>query len=390
MTDLRKAAAVVGVYEHPSRNAPDKSEMLLHAESAIGAVEDAGLSREDIDAYFSSGTGRLPGVVMTDYLNINPKYVDNTEVGGASFLFHLNHAVAGIQAGLFKCALITYGANSRSGGIAVGTGGFSRFGLPTVPPSPDGFEEIYGLTTVGLYAMVAHRHMQQYGTTSEQLAQIAVTMRKHASKNPNALFRDLITVDDVLKSRMISSPLHLLDCCVISDGGGAVIVASPDVARNCKKRPAWVLGFGEAVAHMGAGARDLTTIAAAQSGPRAMAMAGITHGDVDMAMIYDSFTITVLTTLEDLGFCKKGEGGDFISNGRLEIGGPLPTNTDGGGLSSNHPGRRGIFLIIEATKQLRHERGEMQVPGCQIALCHGTGGAIGNRHAGATVILGRD
>jgi acetyl-CoA C-acetyltransferase len=251
---------------------------------------------------------------------------------------------------------------------------------------------MYGFTTVGLYAMIAQRHMHLYGTRPEQLAEVSVAMRKHASMNPHALFRNPIGVEDVVTSRMISSPLRILDCCVITDGGGAVVVASPEVARGCKQRPVWVLGVGESVAHQGAGQRDLVYIAAKQSWEPAFAMAGVTHQDIDMGMIYDSFTITVLTTLEDLGFCEKGEGGDFVSGGRLQLGGELPINTDGGGLSSNHPGMRGIFLLLEATRQLRHEFDgtPRQVPDCKIALCHGTGGTIGSRHSGGTVILGRD
>ena len=250
--------------------------------------------------------------------------------------------------------MITYSTLARSGGVSVGTGGVGRFGHPRLDPSPDSFEELYGLTTVGLYAMIAQRHFYQFGTTPEQLAEIAVAVRHHAAMNPDALFRDEITVDDVLRSRVISSPLHLMDCCVITDGGGAVVVASPEVARGCRHRPVWVLGTGEAVAHQGAGKRDLVYIAAKQSHEPAFAGAGVAHADIDMAMIYDSFTITVLETLEDLGFCEKGEGGHFVSGGRLKIGGELPINTDGGGLSSNHPGMRGIFLLMEATRQLRH------------------------------------
>ena len=321
-----------------------------------------------------------------------PKYVDNTTVGGGSFEFHLSHALTAIAAGRINCAVITYSSLARSGGVSVGTGGVARFGHPRLDPAPDSFEELYGLTTVGLYAMIAQRHMHQYGTTSEQLAEIAVAIRHHASMNPEAMFRDPITVDSVVNARVISSPLHLLDCCLISDGGGAVVVASPELARNCRQRPVWVLGVGEALAHQGAGKRDLIYIAAKQSNEPAFAMAGVTHKDIDMAMIYDSFTITVLETLEDLGFCKKGEGGEFVSGGRLQVGGELPINTDGGGLSSNHPGMRGIFLLLEATRQLRHQftGTPRQVENCQVALCHGTGGALGSRHSGGTVILGRD
>ena len=393
MVDLKHGAAIVGIHEHPTRYAPDKSELLIQGESVIKALDDAGLGKGDVDGLFTASlSGRNSGLNLADYLNMYPKYLDNTTVGGGSFEFHLSHALTAIAAGRINCAVITYCTLPKSGGISVGTGGAARFGQPTLDPSPDSFEEIYGMTTVGLYAMIAQRHMHLYGTTSEQLAEIAVATRKHASMNPEAVYRGPITVEDVVKSRVISSPLHLADCCVISDGGGAVVVASPEVARGCRQTPVWVLGVGEAVAHQGAGKRDLMYAAAKQSGEPAFAMAGVTHQDIDMAMIYDSFTITVLVTLEDLGFCQKGEGGDFVSGGRLQIGGQLPINTDGGGLSSNHPGMRGIFLLIEATRQLRHqfEGTPRQVPDCQIALCHGTGGTLGSRHSGGTVVLGRD
>ena len=391
--DLRREAAIVGIHEHPTRYAPDKSELQVQGESAIKALEDAGLSKGDVDGLFTSSSSvRMSALNLADYLDLYPKYVDNTSVGGASFEFHLSHALTAIAAGRIQCALITYSSLPRSGGVSIGTGGVGRFGHPILDPSPESFEELYGLTTVGLYALVAQRHMHLYGTRPEHLAEIAVAFRKHASMNPSALFRKPITVEEVLASRMISSPLHLLDCCVITDGGGAVVVASPQVARDCRQVPVWALGVGESVAHQGAGKRDLLYMAAAQSGAPALAAAGVTHQDIDMCMIYDSFTITVLTTLEDLGFCKKGEGGDFVSGGRIEIGGEMPINTDGGGLSSNHPGMRGIFLLLEATRQLRHEfaGSPRQVADCKIALCHGTGGALGSRHSGSTVILGRD
>ncbi|MBI2164804.1 MAG: thiolase domain-containing protein [Chloroflexi bacterium] len=393
MTDLRKAAAIVGAYEHPIRYAPDKSEMQVQAEAIIGALEDAGLEKKDVDAFFcasSSPTGNLMGLL--DYLNLNPRYFDSTGIGGASFLSHTGHALSAIATGKARCAVIVYGELSRSRGVAVGTGGAFRRGVPTVHPYPDSFEEPYGTTVVGLYAMVAQRHMHQYGTRPEQLAAIAVACRRHAQHNPHAMFRDPIAIEDVLSSRMVSSPLHVLDCCVISDGAGAIIVASPEVARSARKRPVWVLGHAEHIAHTGGGLRDLTTIAAAHTGKAALEMAGVTHGDIDMAMIYDSFTITVLCTLEDLGFCQKGEGGAFVEGGRIELGGKLPINTDGGGLSSNHPGHRSIFLLIEAARQLRHDFAgtPRQVPDCKLALCHGTGYTIGTRHSGVTLVLGRD
>jgi len=318
-----------------------------------------------------------------DYLNLTPRYVDGTTIGGSSFVAHVNHAAAAIAEGRCRVALITYGSTSRSSGIAVGTR--ERIAGEYV----DQFEALYGISTVGLYALVARRHMHVYGTTSAQLAEIAVACRRHAGLNPLALYRDPITVEDVLKSPMISSPLHLLDCCVITDGGGAVVVVHPDVARDLRKPPVRILGSAEAVAHARAGHRDYLTTAAAQTGPRALAEASVSHDEIDMAMIYDSFTITVLMTLEDLGFCKKGEGGAFVSGGRLRLGGELPINTDGGGLSSNHPGMRGIFLVVEAVKQLRGECGERQVQDCRTALVHGTGGTLGTRHSGATLVLGR-
>ena len=393
MADLKHGAAIVGIHEHATRYAPDKSELQIMGESVIKAIEDAGLTKKDVDGLFTTSAGIVnSGLNLADYLDLYPSYLDNTSVGGGSFEFHLAHALTAIATGRINCAVITYSSLARSDGVAVGTGGVGRFGIPKLDPSPDSFEELYGLTTVGKYGMIAQRHMHLYGTTSEQLAEIAVAVRQHASMNPQALFRNPITVEDVVNSRVISSPLHLLDCCVITDGGGAVVVASPEVARSCRHTPVWVLGVGEAVAHQGAGKRDLIYVAAKQSHQPAFAMAGVTHQDIDMAMIYDSFTITVLETLEDLGFCKKGEGGDFVSGGRVQIGGELPINTDGGGLSSNHPGMRGIFLLLEATRQLRHqfEGTPRQVPDCKIALCHGTGGGLASRHSGGTVILGRD
>ena len=314
MVDLRRAAAIVGIHEHVTRYAPDKSELQLQGECVIKALEDAGLQKKDVDGLLTASMSvRNSGLNLADYLDLYPRYLDNTTVGGGSFEFHLSHALNAIAAGRVNCAVITYSTLARSGGVAVGTGGVARFGHPRLDPSPDSFEELYGLTTVGLYAMIAQRHMHLYGTTSEQLAEVAVAARYHASMNPEALFRNPITVEDVVNSRVISSPLHLADCCVITDGGGAVVVASPEVARNCRQTPVWVLGAGEAVAHQGAGKRDLVYIAAKQSHAPAFAMAGVSHQDIDMAMIYDSFTITVLETLEDLGFCEKGEGGQFAS-----------------------------------------------------------------------------
>ena len=258
MPDLKRTAAIVGIHEHMTRYAPDKSELQIQGESVVKALEDAGLTKSDVDGLLTaSSSARNSGLNLADYLNMYPSYVDNTTVGGGSFEFHLSHCLNAIAAGRMNCALITYSSLARSGGVSVGTGGVARFGHPRLEPSPDSFEELYGLTTVGLYAMIAKRHMHLYGTTSEQLAEIAVAVRHHASMNPEALFRNPVTVEDIVNSRMISDPLHLPDCCVITDGGGAVVVASAEVARNCRHTPVWVLGAGEAVAHQGAGKRDL-------------------------------------------------------------------------------------------------------------------------------------
>jgi acetyl-CoA acetyltransferase len=310
--------------------------------------------------------------------------VDSQAIGGSSFVSHCFHAAAAIAAGLCEVALVTYGSTAASERFAIGTGSGGFLMDP-----PDSFEAPFGPTIVGSYALVAQRHMHEYGTTSEQLAEIAVTMRRHAGLNPQAKYRDPITVEDVLASRVISSPLHLLDCCVISDGGGALVLTSVERARDLRRPAVVILGAAEAVRHSEIGARDLLEVAARQSGPLALARAGVKPADVDLAMIYDSYTITVLATLEALGFCAPGEGGAFCAGGRIGLGGALPVNPDGGGLSSNHPGMRGIFLVIEATRQLRGECGPRQVSGAELALVHGTGGMLGQRHSGVTMILGR-
>ncbi|MEC7917000.1 MAG: acetyl-CoA acetyltransferase [Actinomycetota bacterium] len=379
--------AIVGVYEHPSRFSPNKTEFQIMAECAKGALDDAGLDRADVDGLFgaSMSMGMMGIVDLAEYLDVRPDYLDGTNIGGSSFVAHVSHAAAAIHAGLCNVALVLYGSTAASNAMAIGTGGAGESKNPDAA-----FTSPYGMTTVGSYAMYANLHMNTYGTTSEQLAEVAITMRKHAGLNPNAKMRSPITVDDVLGSRMISRPLHLLDCCIISDGGGAVVLTSLERARDLPKPPIQLLGCGEAVQHQGAGRSDLLTIAAQQSGDRAFTMAGLDRSDVDLAMIYDSFTITVLATLENLGFCAFGEGGDFVSEGGISIGGSLPVNPDGGGLSSNHPGMRGIFLVIEAVKQLRQECDARQVADPEVALAHGTGGTIGDKHSGATLILGVD
>ncbi len=383
---LRGKVAIAGAYEHPTRWAPDKTSWQIMAESAKGALGDCGLGIRDVDGLFAAGIdmGPMSIVTLAEHLNLKPRYLDGTNIGGSSFVAHVRHAAAAIHAGFCDVALVVYGSTAASNAMAIGTGMRGRGSDPAAS-----FDAPYGLTTVGGYALVAQRHMALYGTTSEQLAEVAVTMRRHASLNPDAKMRQPIAVRDVLESRVISEPLHLLDCCIISDGGGALVLTCLERARDLAKPPVAILGCAEAVWHQEVGAPDLLTIAAKQSGDEAFAMAQVSRRDVDFCTIYDSFTITVVVTLENLGFCKPGEGGGFVEAGRIGLGGALPVNPDGGGLSSNHPGMRGIFLVIEATRQLRGECGERQVPGAEIGLAHGTGGLLSTRHSGATLVLGK-
>ena len=375
--------AIAGIHEYESRWAPDKTAFQIIGECARNALEDAGLTLGDVDGLFGAtmSMGAMGMVQLAEYLNLKPRYMDGSNIGGSSFVSHVAHAAAAIHTGLCDVALILYGSTAASDAMAIGTGNSSAADPASAFNSP------YGMTLVSSYAMVAHRHMHEFGTTSEQLADIAVSTRHHASLNPHAKMQQPITRDDVLESRLIADPLHLLDCCIISDGGGAVIVTSLERAKDLRQKPIVVRGTGESVAHREIGAPDLTTIAARQSGEHAFAMAGMTPADIDLATIYDSFTITVLCTLENLGFCKKGEGGAFVENGGIGLGGRLPVNPDGGGLSSNHPGMRGIYLVIEAVRQLRGGLGPRQVEGAEVAIAHGTGGYLGLMHSGATLIL---
>ena len=378
--------AIAGVHEYQSRWAPDKTSFQIMGECTREALSDAGLRLEDVDGLFGAtmSMGAMGMVQLSEYLNIKPRYLDGTNIGGSSFVSHVAHAGAAIHAGLCDVALIIYGSTAASDAMAIGTGTAGGRDPSAAFVSP------YGMTLVSSYAMVAQRHMHQYGTTSEQLADIAVSTRQHASLNPDAKMRQPITREDVLESRLIADPLHLLDCCIISDGGGAVIVTSLERAKDLRQPPVVVLGTGEAVAHREVGAPDLMTIAARQSGEQAFSMAELSPADIDFCTIYDSFTITVLATLENLGFCKQGEGGFFVENGGIGLAGRLPVNPDGGGLSSNHSGMRGIFLVIEAVRQLRGGLGDRQVEGAEIALAHGTGGMLGLMHSGATLIMKKD
>ena len=383
-------AYIVGAYEHPLRKAPDKSVAQLHAEAAKGALEDAGLTKNDIDAYFCAGDAPGANVwSMANYMNLTKlRHVESTDMGGCSYLVHVAHATEAIAAGKCDIALITLAGRPNSEGSS-GTQVRSRgANLPDAP-----YEMPHSPVTVNLYAMCAMRHMHEYGTTSEQLAWVKVAASHHAQYNPNAMLKNVVTVEEVIHSPMISDPLHRLDSCVVSDGGGALIVAKPEIAKSLKRPKVKIIGAGETTRHQMGGKVDLTYTGAAWTGPRAFEMAGEKPPDIQYASIYDSFTITVLLQLEDLGFCKKGEGGRFVSDGNLISGsGKLPFNTDGGGLCNNHPANRGgITKVIEAVRQLRGEaHPKVQVPNCRLALAHGTGGAIGHRHGSATLIMERE
>ncbi|MCC6535091.1 MAG: thiolase domain-containing protein [Burkholderiales bacterium] len=386
---IKGKAYIVGAFEHPTRKAPDKSVAQLHAECARGAIEDAGLKKEDIDGYFCAGDAPgMGGISMTNYMGLKLRHIDSTDTGGSSYIVHVGHAAEAIAAGKCNVALITLSGRPRSEGSS---GMQVRSRGSAVPEEP--FEIPYGPVTVNLYAMAAMRHMHEFGTTAEQLAWVKVAASHHAQHNPNAMLREVVTVKDVVESPLVADPLHRLDCCVVSDGGGALIVARPEIAKSLKRPLVKVLGTAEAPKHTMGGKLDLTYSGAAWSGPRCFEEAGVKHADIKYASIYDSFTITVVMQLEDLGFCKKGEGGKFVADGNLIAGsGKLPFNTDGGGLCNNHPANRGgITKVIEAVRQLRGEaHPAVQVKNCNLALAHGTGGSLGHRHGSATVIMERE
>ncbi|MFS2098862.1 thiolase domain-containing protein [Variovorax sp. Varisp85] len=386
---IKRQACIAGAFEHPTRKAPDKTVAQLHAECARGALADAGLSLQDVDGYFCAGDAPgLGPLSMVDYLGLNVRHVDTTDTGGSAYLIQVSHAAQAIAAGKCNVALITLAGRPRSEASSVGTGPRN-----VTAATPDvAWEMPYSPVTVNMYALAAARHMHEFGTTSEQLAWIKVAAAAHAQHNPHAMLRDPVTVEEVLASPMISDPLHKLDCCVVSDGGGALLVVRPEIARALKRPVISVLGAGETVKGQANGQVDLTYSGAAVSGPIAFAEAGVAPADIQYASIYDSFTITVLMQLEDLGFCKKGEGGRFVMEGNLISGiGKLPFNTDGGGLCNNHPANRGgITKVIEAVRQLRGEaHPKVQVPNCGLALAQGTGGLLGSRHGSATLIMER-
>ncbi|WP_251093846.1 acetyl-CoA acetyltransferase [Streptomyces sp. Caat 7-52] len=385
-----RKVAVVGVALSDCGRVEDATPYALHAQAARRALADAGLDRSLVDGLASAGLGTLAPVEVAEYLGLRPAWVDSTSVGGSAWEVMAAHAADAIAAGRAKAVLLVYGSTARADVKAGRRTGNLSFGAR----GPLQFEVPYGHTLIAKYAMAARRHMIEYGTTIEQLARVAVQARANAALNPEAMYRTPITVDDVLSGPMVADPFTRLHCCPRSDGGAAVLLAAEEYVRDCRTAPVWILGAGEHVSHAAMSEwPDFTRSPAAVSGRLAFERAGVTPADVDFAEIYDAFTYMTLVTLEDLGFCAKGEGGAFVGKDRLLVrGGALPVNTDGGGLSALHPGMRGLFLLVEAARQLRGEAGERQVrtrdgglP--RLGVASGTGGWF---CSSGTVVLGRD
>ncbi|WP_041776603.1 acetyl-CoA acetyltransferase [Blastococcus saxobsidens] len=375
---LRGSAAIVGIGEagvgHVGRGV---MPLDLLAEATRTALDDAGLSLSDVDGLFSaSAYYPMAALNVAEYLGIRPRFSDGTNVGGSSFIAHLQHAVAAVNAGMCDVALICYGSTQRSD-----SGGLVSIGEQS--PYERDYRPRYPLSA---YALAAARHMYEFGTTREQLAEVAVAARQWAQLNPDAVVRDPLTAEDVLNSRVVSSPLSVLDCCLVTDGAAAAIVTRAERAADSPNPAVFILGTGAAHWHRSiTNMPDLTTTAAADSGPRALTAAQVQHSDIDLLMLYDAFTINTLLFLEDLGFCGKGEGGPFVAGGRIRPGGSLAVNTNGGGLSYGHPGMYGMFLIMEAVRQLRGAAGDRQLEKHDVALLHGNGGVMSHQ---ATAILG--
>jgi acetyl-CoA C-acetyltransferase len=390
---LKGKAYIVGAYEHPTRNATDRSVAQLHADVAMGALADAGLALSDVDGYFCAGDipgWSEPGVgpfSMVEYLGLSVTHLDTTETWGSAYINHVSHAVQAIDEGKCRVALITLAGRPRAARL----GPEAMVGLGDTPEHP--FESPYNPSIVSMYGMVAKRHMYEHGTTPAQLAWVKVAASHHAQHNPCAVLRNVVTVEEVLASPMISDPLHRLDCCVVSDGGGALVIAHPDIAKSLRRPLVTPIGTGLSVKHLNGGDFDLLKSGGVRSGSQAFEQAKVRPADIKYAGLYDSFTITVLVQLENLGFCAPGKGGALVADGGLIAGsGKLAVNTDGGGLCNNHPANRGgMTKVIEAVRQLRGEaHPAVQVPDCSLALAHGTGGHLGGRHGSATLILERE
>jgi len=380
MKELRNSVCIVGVDESDEIGIlPNKSQLTLHLEAVSNAVRDAGLTIGDVDGVFTAG--QHSPALLGEALGIRPRYVDGTTVGGCSFIIMVGHAVAALHHGLCDVAVISHGESGRSGVGVTRSRDTSLSGQ---------FEFPYGFGGAPTYfGMITTRHMHVYGTTLEQWAQVAVSTRKWAALNPKARMREPITVDDVLKSRPVSYPFNLLNICLVTDAGGAVVLTRADRAKDCAKPPVYVRGAGEATEHvMVTQMGDLTfSESTRMSGEKAFAMAGVTHRDFNHLMFYDAFTSGPPLMLEALGFARRGEGVRFFEEGRSTPGGTLPINTNGGGLSYTHSGMYGIFPIIEATRQLRGECGARQVPGARVSLVNGMGGMLS---AAGTLVLSND
>ncbi|MFG2420069.1 acetyl-CoA acetyltransferase [Streptomyces sp. NPDC048448] len=390
MTPGKRKVAVVGVALSDCGRVDDATPYTLHAQAARRALADAGLDRARVDGFASAGLGTLPPAEVAEYLGLRPTWVDSTAVGGSTWEVMAAHAADAIAAGHARAVLLVYGSTARADIKAGRRTGDLSFGAR----GPLQFEVPYGHTLIAKYAMAARRHMHQYGTTLEQLASVAVQARANAALNPEAMFRAPITVDDVLSGPMIADPFTKLHCCLRSDGGAAVLLVAEEYVRDCRTAPVWILGTGEHVSHTTMSEwADFTVSPAAVSGRLAFERAGVRPDEIDVAEVYDAFTYMTLVTLEDLGFCAKGEGGAFVDagKGRLLVGGELPVNTDGGGLSAQHPGMRGLFLLVEAVRQLRGEADGHQVRLAdgeppRLAVASGTGGWF---CSSGTVVLGR-
>jgi len=386
---MSRRVAIVGAALSDTGKVPDITPYHLHFQATQRAIADAGLTKADVDGLASNGLGTLQPIEIAEYMGLSPTWVDSTGVGGGTWEVMAAHAAEAIAAGHAEVIVLVYGstANSdikakrRTANLSFGARGPIQYELP------------YGHTIISKYAMAARRHMHQYGTTIEQLAEVAVSARYNAGFNPDAMYRDPITIEEVTSGRMIADPFTKLQCCIRSDGGCAIVLASEEVAKNCAKDPVWILGHGQNVSHTTMSEwKDFTTGPAAIAGPRAFSMAGLTAADMDVACVYDAFTYMLLMTMEDLGFCEKGEGGALVESGALRLGGALPTNPDGGGMSACHPGMRGLFLLVEATRQLRGDHAangfpERQVPDASLACVSGTGGWFCSN---GTLILGTD
>ena len=366
---LRGAAAVVGVGLSRFGDLAGRTHMEIMGEAVHHALAETGLTIHDVDGIFASNfVDQLTPLVVAEYFGIKPDFMDGSNIGGSVFLNSLLSASLALKHGLCNVALICYGSNNRSGGIVA-------------PAHAKTIESVYKPRyPIQAYALAAMRHMYQYGTTAEQLAEVAVSARKWAQLNPAAEMRDPLSIVDVLNARRIVDPFGVRDCCLVSDGGAAMLLVRADRARDFPKAPVYLLGASSRTSHNIISAMpDLTVTAAAQSGPEAFAMAGVQPSDIDVVELYDAFTINTILFLEDMGFCKKGEGGAFVSNGNIAPGGALPVNTNGGGLSCVHPGMYGMFLMIEAVQQLRGECGSRQIKGAELAACNGNGGYLSSQ-----------